>query len=273
MVFRHRIENAEDWKSTPPSTVLNSSGGTSGTGTSGSAAPGTSLTAVSGIPTAIQTSNGLAQNTAAGGGNGGQTEGLSRAASHNRRAISQPGVLGEWQRRTMRRASHSLDVCRSWHLHPMDINGQRSVVVDPVCRFGASLLRSSGVHQISVTHPPRGRRANPILQMQVGKGGLNAAAFSPEGPSHPTYLALACRDGYLRVLDFEKEQLVLALRYRARLHSRLRAARSPRNPLNTLRICLFWWLVWGSDPIMVRCSAFRGATTGSTLRRVERTIL
>ncbi|KAJ8908341.1 hypothetical protein NDN08_005051 [Rhodosorus marinus] len=69
-----------------------------------------------------------------------------------------------------------------------------------------------GVHQIATFHPPRGRRSNPMMQMQIGKGGINAAAFAPDGTVSSNQVALACRDGYLRVIDFAKEHLLLCLK-------------------------------------------------------------
>jgi len=69
-----------------------------------------------------------------------------------------------------------------------------------------------GAHQIASFHPPRGRRSNPMMQMQIGKGGINAASFAPDGTVSSNQVALACRDGYLRVVDFAKEQLLVCLK-------------------------------------------------------------
>lgn len=47
-------------------------------------------------------------------------------------------------------------------------------------------------------------KSNPIARWHVCHGSINAISFSPDG----AYLATVGRDGYLRVFDFSKEQLI-----------------------------------------------------------------
>uniref|UniRef100_A0A0E0R4W4 Uncharacterized protein n=1 Tax=Oryza rufipogon TaxID=4529 RepID=A0A0E0R4W4_ORYRU len=47
-------------------------------------------------------------------------------------------------------------------------------------------------------------KSNPVARWHICQGAINAISFSPDG----TYLATIGRDGYLRVFDFAKEQLI-----------------------------------------------------------------
>uniref|UniRef100_A0A0E0BFZ3 Uncharacterized protein n=1 Tax=Oryza glumipatula TaxID=40148 RepID=A0A0E0BFZ3_9ORYZ len=47
-------------------------------------------------------------------------------------------------------------------------------------------------------------KSNPVARWHICQGAINAISFSPDG----TYLATVGRDGYLRVFDFAKEQLI-----------------------------------------------------------------
>ncbi|ONM33866.1 Transducin/WD40 repeat-like superfamily protein [Zea mays] len=47
-------------------------------------------------------------------------------------------------------------------------------------------------------------RSNPVARWHICQGSINAISFSPDG----AYLATVGRDGYLRVFDFSKEQLI-----------------------------------------------------------------
>lgn len=57
--------------------------------------------------------------------------------------------------------------------------------------------------QFSVSHA-RYSKSNPIARWHICQGSINSIAFSTDG----TYLATVGRDGYLRVFDYFKEQLV-----------------------------------------------------------------
>ncbi|KAJ8899825.1 hypothetical protein K2173_019528 [Erythroxylum novogranatense] len=57
--------------------------------------------------------------------------------------------------------------------------------------------------QFSVSHA-RHNKSNPIARWHVCLGSINSIAFSTDG----TYLATVGRDGYLRVFDYSKEQLI-----------------------------------------------------------------
>ncbi|XP_022767356.1 probable catabolite repression protein creC isoform X3 [Durio zibethinus] len=58
-------------------------------------------------------------------------------------------------------------------------------------------------NQFSVSHA-RYSKSNPIARWHVCQGSINSIAFSFDG----AYLATVGRDGYLRVFDYSKEQLV-----------------------------------------------------------------
>lgn len=57
--------------------------------------------------------------------------------------------------------------------------------------------------QFSVAHA-RSSKSNPIARWHICQGSINCISFSTDG----TYLATVGRDGYLRVFDFSKEQLI-----------------------------------------------------------------
>ncbi|XP_062117220.1 uncharacterized protein LOC133831067 [Humulus lupulus] len=57
--------------------------------------------------------------------------------------------------------------------------------------------------QFSVSHA-RYNKSNPIARWHICQGSINSITFSIDG----TYLATVGRDGYLRVFDYSKEQLV-----------------------------------------------------------------
>ncbi|KAJ6913814.1 hypothetical protein NC651_016149 [Populus alba x Populus x berolinensis] len=57
--------------------------------------------------------------------------------------------------------------------------------------------------QFSVSHA-RYSKSNPIARWHISQGSINGIAFSTDG----TYLATVGRDGYLRVFDYLKEQLI-----------------------------------------------------------------
>ncbi|KAI4987828.1 hypothetical protein ZWY2020_028586 [Hordeum vulgare] len=57
--------------------------------------------------------------------------------------------------------------------------------------------------QLVVSHA-KSSKSNPIARWHVCHGSINAISFSPDG----AYLATVGRDGYLRVFDFSKEQLI-----------------------------------------------------------------
>ncbi|KAL5740763.1 hypothetical protein ACOSP7_029644 [Xanthoceras sorbifolium] len=57
--------------------------------------------------------------------------------------------------------------------------------------------------QFSVAHA-RYSKSNPIARWHICQGPINSIAFSTDG----TYLATVGRDGYLRVFDYSKEQLI-----------------------------------------------------------------
>lgn len=49
---------------------------------------------------------------------------------------------------------------------------------------------------------------NPLCRWRVGQGGVNEMSFSPDCK----HLALVSQDGYLRVFDFDKQELVSSMR-------------------------------------------------------------
>uniref|UniRef100_A0A0E0J7D5 Uncharacterized protein n=1 Tax=Oryza nivara TaxID=4536 RepID=A0A0E0J7D5_ORYNI len=57
--------------------------------------------------------------------------------------------------------------------------------------------------QLMISHA-KSSKSNPIARWHVCQGSINAISFSPDG----AYLATVGRDGYLRVFDFSKEQLI-----------------------------------------------------------------
>ncbi|KAI3848050.1 hypothetical protein MKX03_026835 [Papaver bracteatum] len=57
--------------------------------------------------------------------------------------------------------------------------------------------------QFSVAHA-RSSKSNPIARWHICQGSINSISFSADG----TYLAIVGRDGYLRVFDYSKEQLI-----------------------------------------------------------------
>ncbi|XP_043696701.1 WD repeat-containing protein 20-like isoform X2 [Telopea speciosissima] len=57
--------------------------------------------------------------------------------------------------------------------------------------------------QFSVAHA-RSSKSNPVARWHICQGSINSIAFSTDG----TYLATVGRDGYLRVFDYSKEQLI-----------------------------------------------------------------
>ncbi|XP_010253628.1 PREDICTED: dystrophia myotonica WD repeat-containing protein-like isoform X2 [Nelumbo nucifera] len=57
--------------------------------------------------------------------------------------------------------------------------------------------------QFSVAHA-RSSKSNPVARWHICQGSINSIAFSTDG----TYLATVGRDGYLRVFDYSREQLI-----------------------------------------------------------------
>lgn len=57
--------------------------------------------------------------------------------------------------------------------------------------------------QFTVAHA-RSSKSNPVARWHICQGSINSIAFSSDG----TYLATVGRDGYLRVFDYSKEQLI-----------------------------------------------------------------
>ncbi|KAL9274461.1 putative catabolite repression protein creC, partial [Drosera capensis] len=57
--------------------------------------------------------------------------------------------------------------------------------------------------QFCVTHA-KSSKSNPVARWHICQGTINAVSFSPDG----RYMATAGRDGYLRVFDYVKEQLI-----------------------------------------------------------------
>ncbi|GJN13668.1 hypothetical protein PR202_gb00398 [Eleusine coracana subsp. coracana] len=57
--------------------------------------------------------------------------------------------------------------------------------------------------QFMISHA-KSSKCNPVARWHICQGSINAISFSPDG----AYLATVGRDGYLRVFDFPKEQLV-----------------------------------------------------------------
>eukprot|EP00262_Sarcandra_glabra_P010958 TRINITY_DN26664_c0_g1_i1.p1 TRINITY_DN26664_c0_g1~~TRINITY_DN26664_c0_g1_i1.p1 ORF type:complete len:548 (+),score=51.97 TRINITY_DN26664_c0_g1_i1:424-2067(+) len=61
--------------------------------------------------------------------------------------------------------------------------------------------------QFSVAHA-RSSKSNPIARWHICQGSINSISFSADG----TYLATVGRDGYLRVFDYSKEQLICGVK-------------------------------------------------------------
>jgi WD40 repeat protein len=71
-----------------------------------------------------------------------------------------------------------------------------------------------GKHDLLVTRPSRSKRVNPIAIWQVGCSSVADAAFAPAlgAAGEHVLLAIAGRDGYLRVVDVTRERMVVAFR-------------------------------------------------------------
>eukprot|EP00871_Galdieria_phlegrea_P005970 jgi/Galph1/860/GphlegSOOS_G5669.1 len=67
-----------------------------------------------------------------------------------------------------------------------------------------SLPRSN--HILTVTRPAKHKRFHPISIWRFGGGTITDLAFSPDG----TQIALTSKDGYLRVCDFVREQILFS---------------------------------------------------------------
>lgn len=71
-----------------------------------------------------------------------------------------------------------------------------------------------GQHDVVTSRPSRGKRINPVVVCHVGGGAVVDAAFAPGCGStgEQVLLALASRDGYLRIVDLTREAMVIAFR-------------------------------------------------------------
>lgn len=71
-----------------------------------------------------------------------------------------------------------------------------------------------GQHDVFISRPARGKRANPIAVWQVGCGAVSDAAFSPSGGANgdQALLAVSSRDGFLRIIDIARESVVATFR-------------------------------------------------------------
>ncbi|KAF7048064.1 hypothetical protein CFC21_056881 [Triticum aestivum] len=58
-------------------------------------------------------------------------------------------------------------------------------------------------NQLMISHA-KSTKSNPTARWHICQGAINAISFSPDG----AYMATVGRDGYLRVFDFAKEQLI-----------------------------------------------------------------
>ncbi|VAH93654.1 unnamed protein product [Triticum turgidum subsp. durum] len=58
-------------------------------------------------------------------------------------------------------------------------------------------------NQLMISHA-KSNKSNPTARWHICQGAINAISFSPDG----AYMATVGRDGYLRVFDFAKEQLI-----------------------------------------------------------------
>ncbi|KAA8496586.1 Catabolite repression protein creC [Porphyridium purpureum] len=71
-------------------------------------------------------------------------------------------------------------------------------------------LKQHEVHVWKIV-PKTHKKGNPLQALTIGCGAINAMHVSSAGP-HAGFLALACRDGYLRVVDTVRACVLLAFR-------------------------------------------------------------
>lgn len=81
-------------------------------------------------------------------------------------------------------------------------------------RTGSQPLAQIGLHELSTTKPSRSKRVNPVLICHIGGGAVADAAFAPPcgATGEQVLLAIASRDGFLRIVDLTREAMVIAFR-------------------------------------------------------------
>lgn len=71
---------------------------------------------------------------------------------------------------------------------------------------------SIGQHEILVAKQSKAKRSNPVAIWQIGRHAITACQFSPFAQGENPLVAIAGRDGYLRIVDFVKEDPLVAFR-------------------------------------------------------------
>ncbi|EME32313.1 Probable catabolite repression protein creC [Galdieria sulphuraria] len=70
----------------------------------------------------------------------------------------------------------------------------------------SSTSNSKGLHTLTVTRPSRRKRLHPVSQWHFCGSPITDIAFSPDG----SQLALTFKDGFLRICDFSREQILFS---------------------------------------------------------------
>ncbi|KAH1258616.1 putative catabolite repression protein creC [Glycine soja] len=86
------------------------------------------------------------------------------------------------------------------------VNNRQDLIIQSINKDGAgdsSFPVVKDQTQFSVAHA-RYSKSNPIARWHICQGSINSISFSMDG----AYLATVGRDGYLRVFDYSKEQLI-----------------------------------------------------------------
>lgn len=69
-----------------------------------------------------------------------------------------------------------------------------------------------GQHEVLVTKQSKAKKSNPVAMWQIGRHAITACKFSPVLHGESRWMAIAGRDGYLRIVDFFKETPLVAFR-------------------------------------------------------------
>ncbi|GJQ08860.1 hypothetical protein GpartN1_g651.t1 [Galdieria partita] len=76
----------------------------------------------------------------------------------------------------------------------------------PKATTSSSSSNSKGLHTLTVTRPARRKRFHPVSQWHFCGSPITDLAFSPDG----SQLALTFKDGFLRICDFSREQILFS---------------------------------------------------------------
>lgn len=87
-----------------------------------------------------------------------------------------------------------------------------SVLAAAAAATAAANAAAIGEHEVSISRYSKGKRGNHATVWQVGRATLTACGFSPTKSSENVLMATTGRDGYLRIIDLQKEVPVMAFR-------------------------------------------------------------